>query len=279
MDRRIVDLPAPGRLRIVFVGDLQAGAPGWSRDALRAELQRHASCGLPLYFVGTGDYIDIASPGNRRKLAGARLYDSVQNAIYGEALRRLEEVLGVLGPTKGRWLACVRGHHYFEYQGFDSDRALGEALGVEVTSSPTLLVLRFVWGTRTEASKSRDRALALQLMVFHGYGNGVAPASGLNRLQRLARAFPTVDVIVMGHQHKACAYTDEVVEFTLKGDVYEHRRFRHYIMTAGFVKSYGPETTYVEPMMLPPLPARLAALDVEATWKGKNRIFRLTPLV
>ena len=72
-------------------GDFQYGAQGCATDRIK----RTAEWGMKnnAYFLGMGEYLDIASPSNRRKMQEAGLYDSVKEALEDIVRQREEEFL------------------------------------------------------------------------------------------------------------------------------------------------------------------------------------------
>ena len=98
---------------VVPVGDVQLGAGGVDLDTLRRDIER----GLEhdAWFIGMGDYVDVASPSGRRKILAAGFYDSVVSALEGKAEEHIDEFLKVVEGTEGRWLGLLQGHHYYEF--------------------------------------------------------------------------------------------------------------------------------------------------------------------
>ena len=72
-----------GEVTILPIGDVQSGVP--ASDLTR--LRRHMNWGTSnrALFLGMGDYVDMASPSNRRSLKAATLYDSVTSALEAKA--------------------------------------------------------------------------------------------------------------------------------------------------------------------------------------------------
>ena len=87
-------------------------------------MEKHA------WFIGMGDYIDMASPSGRQRVAAAGHYDNMLQGIDDRALELTLEVAEILKPTVGRWAGLLTGHHYWKnQQGVTSDQRLCEILG------------------------------------------------------------------------------------------------------------------------------------------------------
>src|SRR3990167_6899035 len=86
----------PGQQEVLLLpfGDLQLdpivrGKPRASDiDRARKVIEWGVAHGA--YFVGMGDYVDVASPSNREEIARARLYDSMRDALEEQADETLD---------------------------------------------------------------------------------------------------------------------------------------------------------------------------------------------
>ena len=98
---------------IMPIGDAQVGVE--AADVNR--LKRHVGWGVntqSAMFLGMGDYVDMASPSNRKTLKSAGLYDTVTEALEAKANNDIELFLGAVKGSEGRWLGLLQGHHYME---------------------------------------------------------------------------------------------------------------------------------------------------------------------
>jgi len=67
-------------VRIMPLGDIQYGAP---IDMERLKKYLKWAKQHDVWFLGMGDYLDVASPSNRKEMGGVRprIYDSIRKAI------------------------------------------------------------------------------------------------------------------------------------------------------------------------------------------------------
>ena len=239
---------------IMPVGDIQYGAPGVELD----KLKRHMEWGMKqgAYFVGMGDYVDMASPSNRRALQIAGLYDSTIDALGEIAVIHLDRVADVLKGTEDRWLGLVEGHHYFQFEdGRTSDTILAEKLRTPFLGSCAIVNIKF----RDDLVKGRH-TVNCQMWVHHGEGSGQTMAAPLNKLEKMMARFPTVDIFLLGHYSRKVGYpVDALVPVFGKRPRLKAKR-RILACTGGFMKGYTvgskrggrAQGSYVEKAMLPP---------------------------
>ena len=238
-------------VRIMPIGDIQAGSPGtdWSR------LRRHIQWGVDhdCWFIGMGDYSDFLSPSNRRALRNSGLYDTATDLIERWHDEHLKELTDVLLPTKGRWLGMHEGHHYYEYSdGTTTDTRLCQSLEAPFLGTCSVLRLPFRDGSK--------HGVDCLIWGHHGEGGGDDP---LRRLMRVAPGFPQIDIFLQGHNTSIDARPKDVIEFYggLSG-LKARDRTQMFVATGGFMRGYAvgsrigsrgrAQGSYVEKAMMRP---------------------------
>ncbi len=212
------------------VGDVQYGAQGADLD----KFKRHIDFAMKYdnsYFMGMGDMVDVASPSNRTALRNAPLYDSVRDALESKAREQMDVLSGVLKGTEDRWLGAVEGHHYFEFSdGTTTDEVLADRLNCPFLGTCGIVQVGF---------KGREhRSIKAQIWVHHGTGSGATMAAPINKLERMASRFPTVDIFLVGHYSRKVAYpVDALVPVFGKNPRLKAKR-RILACTGGFMKGY-----------------------------------------
>ncbi len=251
---RSIQIPHQEELLIVPIGDLQYGSEGCDFD----RFERHIAWAAKkpnAYFLGMGDFLDVASPSNRRALKEAALYDSVQDALDELAAHHLAEIERVLAPTKGRWLGFLRGHHFWEFQdGTTSDLRLAQAMGAPFLGDAAILRILF-------PSRSRQKRPSLAVWCHHGQGSGAFQSSPIQKLEQLSRGWEGIDVFLIGHYHRKAAAKMHRLHpvFADHSNTLRHRTVV-LACTGGFLKGYQegsarggiPAGTYVEQGMMVP---------------------------
>ena len=248
-------------VRILPICDIQYGAKGCDIDRLKSHIQ----WGLDndCYFVGLGDYVDVASPSNRRKFASANLYDSVRDAMDSVSERFSSELIEILKPTKGRWLGLLSGHHYWEFQdGTTTDTRLAHALNAPyLGDGAAKVILQMAYTPKTGRTIQR-KLVEAHIWLHHGVGQGRMPGGGVNPLYHISsRIF--AHIYLMGHRHSKEAVKLPWVNHhvTKNGVVHEYHLNRVLAVCGGFLAGYKmgstnasglPAAGYVEKAMLPP---------------------------
>lgn len=233
------------------IGDIQYSGPGGPCDL--DKLERHILWGLEhdCYFIGMGDYVDFASPSNRRRLKTAGLYDTSEEAIDRMAGQLATELFTVLQQTKGRWLGLLEGHHFFEHlDGTTTDTRLAQWLGAPFLGTCAMVRLQFAVG--------KNRANCT-IWAHHGAGGGVSIGAPLLKLERIAASFEA-DLYLMGHQHKLASAPKDVLYMSNKGQQLQHRT-KQLVSTGSWLKGYmggsraggRPRGGYVEQALLMPV--------------------------
>ena len=234
---------------VLPVVDVQLGA-----DTDEEKLKRHIAWGVNngAYFVGMGDYVDVASPSNRRELRSARLYDSVQDLLEAGAAKQVDDFLALVAGSEGRWLGVLQGHHYFEFSdGTTSDTRIAQALKAPFLGTCAFVRLSFVYPT----SGSR---VTCTIWCHHGHGFGASLTSPIMKLERLA-AYNEADVFLVGHQPRLIAASIDQLYATRSDPPKLRHRTRILASTGGFARTYGqkehdgrPQGGYGEQAMYPP---------------------------
>lgn len=179
----------PGKpLNIMPLADIQwIGHDGATAErTLRKEIQRGLDNNCR--FVGGGDYIDLASPSNRRRLRAAGLYDTTMRSFDSTATRLVEELYAdFLEETTGRWLGLVEGHHLYEFpEGDTSDMRLCRMLEAPFLGTSAIIGLAF------------EGFGIVNIWLHHGAGSCSTAAGQLAKLEKLAGCFEA-DVYIMAH--------------------------------------------------------------------------------
>ena len=236
------------------IGDAQVGVEAADLKRLKAHMEwgfhtKHAM------FLGMGDYVDMASPSNRRTLKGAGLYDTVTEALNNKACNDIYDFLGVSMFTKGSWLGLLQGHHYMENveDNKTSDMCLAEALDAPFLGDSALVRIIF------DKHKGVDGLpVKADIWCHHGRGGGASVAAPIGYLEKIARGFEA-DIYLMGHQHKKVAAPIDQIYFARNGRMLHHTKL--LACTGSFLKGYLADSlsegraggTYVEKGMMTPV--------------------------
>ena len=235
------------------IGDAQVGVEAADLKRLKSHMEwgfhtKHA------LFLGMGDYVDMASPSNRRTLKAAGLYDTVTEALQAKAQEDIKTFLQYTLYSKGAWLGLLQGHHYMDMaDGSTSDMKIAEALRAPFLGDAAIVRIIF------DKHKDVDGLpLKADIWCHHGRGGGVGAAAPISLLEKTARGFDA-DIYLMGHQHKKVATPIDEMFWSRDGRMLH--RTKLLACTGSFLKGYLANSmsegraggTYVEKGMMTPV--------------------------
>jgi hypothetical protein len=258
---------------IIPLGDIQLQPNRDTVDIKR--LKRVIAWGVEndARYLGMGDYVDMESPSNRERLAGAGYYDSVRDALDLQAEQLEGELQEILAPTKGKWLGLIEGHHYHVHQdGSTSDTRLAKYLGCPFLGTAAYIRVAF-------ESKSHVVKPGFTIWLHHGRGGGKLLSTPLNQLEHVIKGFEA-DVYLVGHHHKANAARHSRIypKFGAKRGWLEHRDV--FLATTGsFLKGYleghkkegRPGGLYPERGMMNPVSLGNVIIWARPHWSATER--------
>lgn len=234
------------------IGDVQYGSEGCKFDKFR----RHMDWGMKhnAYFIGMGDYLDVASPSGRDKIKSANFYDSIHDALEDKVHEHLDKFLSAVKGSEGRWLGLVHGHHYYEFRdGSMTDKVITDKLKAPYLGTCAIVQVKF----KGQSSANQQTA---QIWVHHGQGSGATMASPLNKLEKMMSRFPTVDIFLFGHYSRKCGYPVDALAPVFGKNPRLQAKRRIIACTGGFMTGYqvGSKRNglahggYVEEAAMPP---------------------------
>ena len=265
-------LPWPEAM-VMPIGDVQCGIPQCDEDRLR----RHIEWGLEhnAFFLGMGDYADMANPTDRKKLISANLNDTTTQAITEKAEADVERFLSLVKGTEGRWLGLLQGHHYMTFSdGTTSDTRIAKVLNAPFLGDSAIVRLVLCHGT-----VAQPIGVTCDIFVRHGSGSSTTEASALTKVYRDAAVWEA-DIYLHGHHHRKVA-TKKPRTYMDGGGILRHRN-TIMAVTGSFLRGYLQSSqtngraggSYVEAMGLPPVTLGGIILYVRAaeTNNGEGRL-------
>jgi len=254
VERHIMHKLLPNEsVALMPIGDAQVGVEAADLKRLKSHVEWgfHTKQAL---FLGMGDYVDMASPSNRRTLKAAGLYDTVTEALQVKAQEDIKTFLQHTMYSKGAWLGLLQGHHYMDMaDGSTSDMKIAEALRAPFLGDAAIVRIIF------DKHKDVDGLpLKADIWCHHGRGGGVGAAAPISLLEKTARGF-NADIYLMGHQHKKVATPIDELFYSRDGRMLH--RTKLLACTGSFLKGYLDNSmsegraggTYVEKGMMTPV--------------------------
>ena len=267
----LTNKPLPWKeVLIIPIGDIQLQQ---QRDVVDLErLKEVIAYGVKndAWYIGMGDFIDMESPSNRKKLRESGFYDSVVDAIDAKAEELEEELQKILKPTVGRFLGLLEGHHFHIHQdGTTTDQRMASFL-----KAPFLGTCAYINLTFKPNNKSHARPKVL-IWAHHGRSGGKLLSSPLNQLEHVVRGFDA-DIYLLGHHHKAVAGKLARMYAQFNTTVgYLKNKEMIIACTGSFLKGFvegvkrdgRPGGLYPEAAMMNPLALGVVKLRIRPTYK------------
>jgi len=211
------------------------------------------------YFLGMGDYDDLASASERIILGSKGLHESTKDTIQGLYEINTKRFQKEIEFMNGRLIGLLEGNHYGEFEsGFTTTQYLAQLMKVKYLGVSSFIRLRFF-------KKDNKRKYAnIDIWAHHGKGAARMVGGSLNKVQNMIEA-ANADIYLMGHDHKkSCGYVSTLELSHGKGALKLRNKKKLIGRTGSFLKGYVPEkVSYVADMALNP--TDLGVLKIELT--------------
>lgn len=185
------------------------------------------------YFLGMGDYDDLASASERKLLNGQDLHDSTVETLESLYNKHTQRFFKEIEFMKGRCIGILGGNHFAEFQsGITSDQKLADLLNCKYLGSSCFIRLSFIPQRRGNATHSVD------IWAHHGMGAARLIGGSLNRVQQMGES-AEADIYLMGHDHKKSVGITTRLRLVGAGGVtrLSHRKVLQ-ARTGSFLKGY-----------------------------------------
>jgi hypothetical protein len=209
------------------------------------------------YFIGMGDYMDLASASERNILRDRRLHESsvkTLEELYDEHLQGFYKDIEFM---KGRCIGLMEGNHYAEYEsGVTSTNKLCDLLGCKYLGASAFIRISLIYADVKHSS--------VDIWAHHGRGAARLVGGSLNRVQQMGEQ-AEADIYLMGHDHRKSAGTTSRLRLAGGGGGLRvvHRK-QLYIRTGSFLRGYvDGKPSYVADMNLNP--ADLGVVTISMT--------------
>ena len=156
----------------------------WAKDKERA------------YFIGMGDYDDLASASERSIFRKSDLHETTRSTLESIYANFTDDLISELGFMKGRCIGLLEGNHYGEFEdGTTTTQRMCRSLGCKYLGVSALVRLSLAQRAR------KNKSLAVDMWLHHGTGAARMIGGSLNRVENMAD-YAECDICLMGHDHK-----------------------------------------------------------------------------
>lgn len=211
------------------------------------------------YFLGIGDYDDLASASERLNLDKKRFHDSTIKTLEQLYEKNINTFYNEIKFMKDRLIGLAEGNHYAEFSsGITSTQLLAQKLNAKYLGVSSFIRLSLF-------NKNSKKSMSIDLFIHHGKGAGKRMGTSLNTVEDMIR-IADADIYLMGHDHKkSCGYLTKLqLHNTPKGGLKLHNKKILMARTGSFLKGYVPEeSSYIADANYNP--ADLGTIKIELT--------------
>lgn len=214
------------------------------------------------YFLGMGDYDDLASYSERRILRDTALHESTQETLDDIYNKRALDLVKEIKFMKGRIIGLIEGNHYGHLQsGMTTTQIMCNELGCKYLGVSTFIRLSFYYQTK---------CAAIDIWAHHGRGASRLVGGSLNTVQQMSDS-AYADIYLMGHDHKKSIAVRNRLSLGMsgKGSVRLHHKKVLLGRTGSFLRGYVPDSScYIARAALSP--TDMGVIKIELTPKRER---------
>ena len=260
-------------ITLVPFGDIHRSAP-LCHEEKWAEWTEYHKGKKNTYFLGMGDYDDMASASERAVLSNRALHDSTIDTIDGLYRSHVDRLCKEIGWMGDKLIGLIEGNHYGELStGITTTELMCEKLKCK-----HLGVSSFI---RLILKHDKHHTNAVDIWGHHGLGGGRTAGASINKLENMIKA-ANADIYLMGHDHKKHIAMQSRLRLSdsRAGLSLENRKLV-MARTGGFLKGYvNEQSSYIADKAYSPVdmgtvtitmtPKRVGELKVDKRWVELN---------
>lgn len=258
-------------LLFVPIGDIHFDTDECDMDRVERFVewvQKQEKRGSMVKLLGLGDYLDCASPSNRRRIA--EMYDTTRKSLDSIVIEECQKFIKLFKPIRHCFFGLLTGHHTHVFTsdkrsggwaGRTSDQYLAHALGCPSYSDHDRMAVVL-------ARMRLPHNQHLDVFALHGSGGAQTPGGRVMKRIRYAEIAPTAHLVISGHDNAKLAYPRSGLD-------YEHGHIKRYVIGSGsFQRGYlEGQTGFAEQMGLVPADLGVTVVRINVEQRhGKWRV-------
>ena len=166
---------------LIPFGDIHRSAP-LCHEEKWFEFIEWAKTKKNCYFLGMGDYDDLASASERDLLLHRKLHKSTQETLEDLYRRNTDRFAKELSFMRGRVVGLIEGNHYGEFQNATTTtQRLAEKLDCKYLGVSSFIRLAFCC---TKRKKGKTTNNTIDIWAHHGKGAARLVGGSINRVQQ-----------------------------------------------------------------------------------------------
>ena len=180
-------------INLYIFGDVHRFAKGCAEDKWLQFLDT-AKRDTNTFFLGMGDYDDLASMSERAILINPGLHDDTKWTIDDVYTQRLQAFKKEIDFMRGRVIGLLEGNHYgvFSNGSMTTTQMLCEMMKCQYLGVNSFIRLSFVYGSKRTS---------LDIFAHHGKGASRLIGGSLNSVEHMV-SNAEADIYLMGHDHQ-----------------------------------------------------------------------------
>jgi hypothetical protein len=219
------------------------------------------------YFLGMGDYDDLASGSERQILVNKALHESTITTLEDLYRKFTDRFHHEVSFMEDRCIGLLEGNHYGEFQnGTTTTQKLAELMKCKYLGVSSFIRLSLHSRCKPTNTSSVD------IWAHHGKGAARLVGGSLNRVEQMLEA-AECDIALMGHDHKKSVGLKTRLSLNSSGGnggLKLHQRKILFARTGSFLKGYEPEAkSYIADAAMNP--TDLGVIKIELTPKRERR--------
>ena len=216
----------------VHYGAYNHDANNWGR---MLEKCKQLSKEMPVYYIGGGDYIDLASTSERKIFGDDKIHDTSRRSIDDMAKKITQEYIEQISFMKDKTIGMIEGNHHFRYEsGQTNTMDICKALNTKYLGGVSLIRILFEY-------QRGNSSLCLDVYNHHTAGSkgaGRREGSSLNNLENMMQVVDA-DIYLAGHDHKFNLALPSTIYLDHQMNIKERERM--LVRTGSFQKGWMPD--------------------------------------
>ena len=208
------------------------------------------------YFLGMGDYDDLASGSERDILGNNKIHDSTKLTIENLYNHNTDRFLDEISFMKGKLIGMIEGNHFGLFEsGMTTTQKMCESLGCKYLGGSSVIRLKL---------KKGHFIADVDIFAHHGKGAAQTIGGDMNAVDKMSNVV-RADIYAMGHSHGKGAIPKPILQLNqsdLKPQLIHKKQW--FVRTGSFLKGYedGTESYIAKGVMRP---ADLGVVKIELT--------------
>ncbi len=253
---------------LIPFGDIHWTAPLCHREKWLEFLQwakEKKNC----YFLGMGDYLDLASTSERPILSHPALHESTKHTLEKVYMAHIKDFCKEISFMKGKLIGLIEGNHYSAFEdGTTSTQRMCAILGCKYLGVSSFIRLVF---DKCNSQMERHTSMKLDIWAHHGASGGRSLGASINKVEQMIKT-ANADIYLMGHDHKKQVGFMNVLELgNSNKNIYLKNKKILMARTGSFLKGYEPgHRSYIADSAMSP--TDLGVIKIELTPKNTRKV-------